>query len=257
MREHLIICHSFTLRCIYCLYKYPRSSIESHMQKCLKLTTPLSNISVNSKFFSKKEEKISFKKSYDQDKWFVNSPPEVLEGHPFTFKSDVYMYSLILWQILCPNENLYENQLFETSQLIRYIIRGLARPEIPSKVKPSVRILLQSCWNKDVSSRPNFSTILDYLLNFDKLTVKKLDSFLTSSPDLYLNDLSWLCDFENDTFVQEVQKFKNNYKQQLSRSANLYGIQKKDFLFSSSVIKPNSPIRIGVNKNNFKKLNNK
>ena len=218
------------------------------MQKCLKLTTPLSNIPVNSKFFSKKEEKISFKKNYDRENWFVNCPPEVMEGHQFTSKSDVYMYSLALWQILCPSENLYENHLFETSQLIRYITKGLVRPEIPSKVKPSIRILLQSCWNKDVSSRPNFSTILDYLLNFDKLTVKKLDSLLTSSPEQYLNDLSWLNDFENDTFVQEVQRYISNYKKQLSRSANLYENQKKEFLFSSSIIKPNSPIRIGISR---------
>ena len=83
----------------------------------------------------------------------------------YPFLSDVYSYAMVCYEILTGQEP-YFDMLEEGFRVLKEkILRGV-RPELPSRCPPSLKNLLERCWNEDASKRPRFVEIcaeLQYL----------------------------------------------------------------------------------------------
>uniref|UniRef100_A0A6B2L2T9 Protein kinase domain-containing protein n=1 Tax=Arcella intermedia TaxID=1963864 RepID=A0A6B2L2T9_9EUKA len=95
------------------------------------------------------------------------SPPEILQAryskhsviYPYSEKTDVYGFGLILWELLAL-EPLFPN-VKGKEDLTKHVIEG-QRPEIKPHWPASVKNLLTMCWNDDAKKRPFFPAILNF-----------------------------------------------------------------------------------------------
>jgi len=87
--------------------------------------------------------------------------PEVLLGHAFNEKADVYSFGLVLWQI-CSRQELFP-QFDNLDTFIRAICYNHQRPPIPPDTPTALVELITSCWQANPDARPSFSQIVDTL----------------------------------------------------------------------------------------------
>ena len=89
--------------------------------------------------------------------------PEVLEGKgAYTFKSEVYSFAMIAYEILTGEEPFKGEDIPKTRTLV---IKG-KRPPIPKYVDTAFQRLLQKYWHQDQDSRPTFREICAELGKF-------------------------------------------------------------------------------------------
>jgi len=87
--------------------------------------------------------------------------PEVLMGQNVDEKSDVYSYGIVLWEILTKTEPFAHHDDYVTFK--RAVCVKNERPPIPDDCLPSLKYLIEACWNKDPTKRPSFRQILPLL----------------------------------------------------------------------------------------------
>lgn len=92
-------------------------------------------------------------------------PSEVSISSKYSSKSDVYSFSIIMYEIvtrLQPYPDLIRNPFY----LIHRVSEGY-RPEFKNgnknKIKPSLKNLIELCWNQDPNLRPTFEQIFNML----------------------------------------------------------------------------------------------
>jgi serine/threonine protein kinase len=86
--------------------------------------------------------------------------PEVLKGNPYTQASDIYSFSMIMWEFtsrIPPFSNRAHN-----IQLALSICKG-ERPEIIDNTPQCYIDLMKKCWDEDPLKRPAASEILDII----------------------------------------------------------------------------------------------
>ena len=90
-------------------------------------------------------------------------PPEILQGHPYSLKVDVYSYGVVLWELVCAAGA--ENNMAEASQLAvaEKMQRGEHPGAIPGWVDPRYKDLVHRCWEVDPLERPDFKHVLQVL----------------------------------------------------------------------------------------------
>lgn len=88
--------------------------------------------------------------------------PEVLQGHPYNEKCDIYSYGVVLWELatLCKP---WEEEEYSSAQIVGVVGYGNARLDIPEDLLPSVAQLIDDCFQRDPQLRPTFEQILDRL----------------------------------------------------------------------------------------------
>ncbi|XP_062101055.1 serine/threonine-protein kinase STY46-like isoform X2 [Humulus lupulus] len=101
--------------------------------------------------------------------------PEVIEHRPYDQKADVFSFGIMLWELLTgklPYENLTPLQA-----AVGVVHKGL-RPTIEEHTDPMLVELMESCWQREPSLRPQFSEILEILQSISnrKLIVLKQTS---------------------------------------------------------------------------------
>ena len=88
--------------------------------------------------------------------------PEVLvDGGEYTFKSEVYSFAMISYQILTGQVPF---QREDPGEIRKKIIRG-TRPDFPKHMDTKFKLLLQKYWHQDQNRRPTFSEVCDELRN--------------------------------------------------------------------------------------------
>jgi len=92
-------------------------------------------------------------------KW---TAPEALMENRFSFKSDIWSYGVLLWEIFSMGETPYSG--IPLSQLYRSLCSGL-RLKKPLLATPDIYNLMNLCWNFDVDCRPEFSDLITYFQN--------------------------------------------------------------------------------------------
>jgi serine/threonine protein kinase len=79
----------------------------------------------------------------------------------YTSKSDVFSFALILYELLTKKSGFSKD--LTAPQVMKKVVIGKIRPEIPDFVLPNVRRLIIDCWADDHDDRPSFASILDRL----------------------------------------------------------------------------------------------
>ena len=86
--------------------------------------------------------------------------PEIFSQEPYSYKVDVYAFSLIFYELLTGKTPFNEKR----SKLVRDIKNG-KRPELPENLDKKICEFIQKCWSNDPSERPPFSEIVEELQN--------------------------------------------------------------------------------------------
>ncbi|KAK8876085.1 hypothetical protein M9Y10_006271 [Tritrichomonas musculus] len=90
--------------------------------------------------------------------------PEILSGLPYTYKVDVFAYSILAYEIIANKSPIPKNQRQKT--FIATILKG-KRPDITEIDDPDKVEFLQKCWSENPSERPSFPEIVDLLESED------------------------------------------------------------------------------------------
>ncbi|GBC09842.1 hypothetical protein RclHR1_09150013 [Rhizophagus clarus] len=91
--------------------------------------------------------------------------PEVLQGHRYTQKADIYAFGIIINEVFT-GERPFENYTNEIGLRIDICKNGL-RPEIRKNTPKSLVNLLNKCWDATSSNRPTADEIIQKLNHFE------------------------------------------------------------------------------------------
>lgn len=91
--------------------------------------------------------------------------PEVIQGHEYSEKADVYSFGIILWELATRKPPFRELNGLQVSQ---EVVRNDLRPPVPKRCPDPFLKLMQKCWSKECELRPSFEVIIDELENFLK-----------------------------------------------------------------------------------------
>jgi len=101
--------------------------------------------------------------------------PEVCEGNECTTKSDMYSLTICLWEMIhrCITGKYQspfaEYPEFHQSMLIVLQTPKGLRPTIPIQCPSALVNLINLCWGKDISTRPDCEKLLDQLLTIQNM----------------------------------------------------------------------------------------
>ncbi|GBC06337.1 hypothetical protein RclHR1_06780001 [Rhizophagus clarus] len=125
--------------------------------------------------------------------------PEVLRGKPYTQTSDIYSFSMIMWEFTSGIPPF--NNRSHDFQLALSICKG-ERPEIIEEIPQYYIDLMKKCWDDNPLKRPTSSEILDiiekWVILSDKMKIEGIDKELKRDIMEFIN-----APIENKNFVTE------------------------------------------------------
>jgi serine/threonine protein kinase len=114
--------------------------------------------------------------------------PEVLRGKPYSLASDIYSFSMIMWEFtsgITPFNNRAHDLDLSLS-----ICRG-ERPEIIENTPQCYIDLMKKCWNEDPSKRPSASETFDIINKWvylpDEMEIKNISNELKNDIMEFIN----------------------------------------------------------------------
>eukprot|EP01102_Stenamoeba_stenopodia_P006404 TRINITY_DN1755_c0_g2_i1.p1 TRINITY_DN1755_c0_g2~~TRINITY_DN1755_c0_g2_i1.p1 ORF type:complete len:320 (+),score=100.47 TRINITY_DN1755_c0_g2_i1:887-1846(+) len=111
-------------------------------------------------------------------------------------KSDVYSYGIVVWEIVTSQEPFLDFDSYPAFK--RAICREDVRPPVPKDIPPSLKKLMEDCWDKDPKKRPSFDDV-----------IKRLDEIIV---DVTISDPVG-CQFWKKNFLgKEVVLYKDFVK---------------------------------------------
>jgi serine/threonine protein kinase len=135
--------------------------------------------------------------------------PEVIYGKEYTLKSDIYSIAMLMWEI-SSGRPPFINYAHDYD-LAMNIINGI-RPKIISEIPLEYKILMEQCWDADLSKRPDIQILREKISEIYLLYQNKSDE-LTYQSNLNSNDIEMNKMNMNYTssrlFTSKVHKFKD------------------------------------------------
>ena len=105
----------------------------------------------------------------EQNQELIGNPlyfaPEIFEKKEFSKSSDVYAFSLIIFEIITDKKPFEYNTIF---QIFTKVLNG-ERPSIDETIPQCFSELIKSCWSQDLSKRPTFAQIVTQLRRISSL----------------------------------------------------------------------------------------
>lgn len=86
--------------------------------------------------------------------------PEIMRGHTYDTKADVYAYGVMLWEML--ERRGFFGEVVFNSELERKVMAG-ERPTIEKDTLPEYEKLIRACWDNDPLRRPPFQNVIALL----------------------------------------------------------------------------------------------
>jgi len=88
------------------------------------------------------------------------SAPELFQRKPYTTKSDVWSFGVVLWEIFSRGQQPYS--WLSATEVGRFVCGGKRLPKLDTIPDP-IWELINKCWESEPSNRPSFSVILKTL----------------------------------------------------------------------------------------------
>jgi Leucine-rich repeat (LRR) protein len=89
------------------------------------------------------------------------APEMLMDTAPFSFAADIYSWSIMGWEIMSPEEELYPD--ISTAALMQAVAIQHKRPTIHLAWPAALCNLFQECWQPNPEARPTFHTIITRL----------------------------------------------------------------------------------------------
>jgi serine/threonine protein kinase len=125
--------------------------------------------------------------------------PEVLKGKPYTQASDIYSFSIIMWELTSKIPPF--NDRAHDIQLAYSICKG-KRPEIIKNTPQCYIDLMKKCWDEDPLNRPSASEILntikDWIYLPSDMKIKNISKELKNNIVEFIN-----APIENNNLITE------------------------------------------------------
>jgi len=93
--------------------------------------------------------------------------PEVLQNESYNEKCDLYSYGMVLWEILTGSDPFPEIETY--SSMVQAVCQEHKRPVIPANCPPTLKKILEACWDANPENRPSFQDILD---DFESIVIE-------------------------------------------------------------------------------------
>ncbi|EXX63007.1 kinase-like domain-containing protein [Rhizophagus irregularis DAOM 181602=DAOM 197198] len=127
--------------------------------------------------------------------------PEILKGQPYTQASNIYSFSMIMWEFTSGIPPF--NDKAHNLQLALNICKG-ERPEIIKNTPQCYINLMEKCWNEDPLKRPSASTILNIIKNWISFPLeKKIEDI---NEELRSNIMEFI-NASNNNYINHTVKF--------------------------------------------------
>ncbi|XP_046552241.1 tyrosine-protein kinase receptor Tie-1-like [Haliotis rubra] len=101
--------------------------------------------------------------------------PESLRDRIYSYKSDVWSYGILLWEIVTLGGSPYQGR--SAHKVVQDVLNGQTMSR-PDHCAPELFSLMNECWRQDPESRPDFDVLsrnLDTLLEESSNYIKLLD----------------------------------------------------------------------------------
>lgn len=85
--------------------------------------------------------------------------PEILLEKDFDEKVDIYSFGIMIWE-LYEQTQPYKDTFSSMDELVDAIGLAGERPPISKSTPPTIKKLMQDCWNLEPTKRPSFDTII-------------------------------------------------------------------------------------------------
>jgi proto-oncogene tyrosine-protein kinase ROS len=128
--------------------------------------------------------------------------PEALLQGKFTFKSDIWSYGVLLWEIMTLGNQPYHGR---TDQEVRQFVTGGGRLERPDNCPSQLYKVMQCCWKEYASERPHFTQIVEFVSNFLDHVNNKRDSYCSDNEEEDIDEASYCCDDEEEDIEEALQ----------------------------------------------------
>jgi serine/threonine protein kinase len=100
--------------------------------------------------------------------------PENFKGRPYTYKTDVYSFAILLYELLM-REKAYDGLFLNGEQIAELASRERARrPALPPRWPAQAKDLLNACWDADPAKRPEFAVIAETLAKWREDTTDRV-----------------------------------------------------------------------------------
>ncbi|KAK3583424.1 hypothetical protein CHS0354_040400 [Potamilus streckersoni] len=140
--------------------------------------------------------------------------PEAIAFRKFTSASDVWSYSVVMWEIISYGERPYWN--WSNQDVIKAVERGYRLPP-PMECPEAIYQLMLDCWQKDRGNRPKFQQIvktLDKLIRAPELLRKfakpRPQHFVDTSPPPDSTNFStveeWLVAIKMERYIDNFHR---------------------------------------------------
>ncbi|KAK8893049.1 hypothetical protein M9Y10_030308 [Tritrichomonas musculus] len=144
------------------------------------------------------EEEYEFKSIVCQSKY---ASPEVINGLRYSKSSDVFSFSIILYEIIT-NENPFSE--FESEFGICKSIKEGYRPafDMNQYIPKCYKELIETCWSEDPNDRPSFSKIVHELETNQEFISEDIDR---KEYDKYIESINEQLNTENKSFYERLK----------------------------------------------------
>ncbi|ODN05936.1 Fibroblast growth factor receptor 1 [Orchesella cincta] len=107
--------------------------------------------------------------------------PETIQNFTYSEKSDVWMFSITLWEIYTLGDIPYKDENFRIDEKFWALLLQDVRPSRPPHMNENIFGLLKSCWSFNAQQRPTFSKIKSFLERTVKINKSKWEEGTLSS----------------------------------------------------------------------------
>lgn len=128
--------------------------------------------------------------------------PEILTNYEYSEKSDVYAFSMIVYEIMT-NEKPFKN--IGNICTIWNKVNSKERPEFSFPIPQAYKTLIEKCWSHDPEKRPSFSQIVEQLRTDSGFITEKINVEDYQSYVAFLNQ-----EINEPNGYQPIKRFINH-----------------------------------------------